>query len=107
MAARYVPDVGDIVWRHFSPHAGQHRPALVLSSARYNALTGLMVCCPMTTKARGYPFEVPIKSIRGGVVLADAVKNLDWRERRAQRKGRATPAELADVRAKLRALLAL
>ena len=58
--ARYVPDAGDIVWLEFDPQAGReqagHRPALVLSSAAYNGKTSLMVCCPMTTRIKGYPF---------------------------------------------------
>jgi len=39
------------------------------------------------------------------VVLADQVKSQDWRARRATRKGRVAPAELAEVRAKLVALI--
>jgi mRNA interferase MazF len=109
MATRYTPETGDIVWLHFDPQAGHeqagHRPALVLSPATYNKLSGLMLCCPMTTQIKGYPFEVPIKGSLVSVVLADQVKSMDWRVRKAVRKGRASPTELADVRAKLQALL--
>lgn len=105
----YVPDAGDIVWLDFDPQAGReqagHRPAIVLSPASYNAAAGLLVCCPTTTKIKGYPFEAPISGQPTSVALADQVKSLDWRERKARRKGRATPAELAEVRAKLRALI--
>ena len=97
----YVPEAGDIVWLHFTPQAGHeqagHRPALVLSPAAYNR-TGLMLCCPMTTKIKGYPFEVPIADDPPSVVLSDQVKSLDWRARSARRKGRVTGAELAAVR---------
>ncbi len=107
--ARYVPDAGDIVWLEFDPHAGHeqagHRPALVLSPAAYNGRTSLMVCCPLTTRIKGYPFEVAIAGRRGSIVLADQVKSLDWRARGAVRKGQAAPAELEEVRAKLRALV--
>ncbi len=63
MAARgYVPDAGDVVWLEFDPQAGHeqagHRPALVVSPAAYNGKAGLMVCCPMTTRIKGHPFEV-------------------------------------------------
>ena len=63
MATRgYVPESGDVVWLEFDPQAGHeqagHRPALVISPASYNGKTGLMVCCPMTTKIKGHPFEV-------------------------------------------------
>ena len=107
--AAYVPEAGDIVWLQFSPHAGHEqagpRPALVLSPARYNSRSGLMICCPMTTRVKGYPFEVAIAGDMAGVVLADQVKSLDWRARKARRKARAAPEELAEVRAKLRALI--
>ena len=106
---RYVPDAGDIVWLSFSPQAGReqagHRPALVLSPAAYNAKTSLMACCPMTTEIKNYPFEVVIAGTPASAVLADQVKSLDWRKRRARRKGTVSAAELADVRAKIRALI--
>ena len=107
--ARYVPDAGDIVWLEFDPQAGHeqagHRPAVVLSPAAYNCKTSLMVCCPLTTRIKSYPFEVAIAGKPDSVVLADQVKSLDWRARRATRKGRVSPAELEEVRAKLRALV--
>ena len=106
--ATYVPDAGDIVWLQFSPQAGHeqagHRPAVVLSPASYNRI-GLMLCCPMTTKRKGYPFEVAIDDDRQSAVLADQVKSLDWRARDAQRKGRISDGELAEVRAKASALI--
>jgi mRNA interferase MazF len=107
--ARYVPDAGDIAWLEFDPQAGHeqagHRPALVLSPAAYNGRTGLMICCPLTTRIKGYPFEVRLAGNPASVVLADQVRNLDWRARRATRKGRASPGELEEVRGKLRALI--
>jgi mRNA interferase MazF len=105
----FVPDTGDIVWLQFDPQVGHeqagHRPAVVLSPANYNGKTGLMVCCPLTTRIKGYPFEVLLGSQPGSAVLADQVKNLDWRARRATRKGKVTDLELRHVRAKLRALI--
>jgi len=56
-----------------------------ISPAAYNAKTGLALCCPITSRAKGYPFEcalppgLPIQ----GVVLADQIRSLDWRARRA------------------------
>jgi mRNA interferase MazF len=102
-AAAYVPDAGDIVWLDFSPQSGHEqagrRPAVVLSPAAYNRF-GLMLCCPMTTRVKGYPFEVSIAGDRGGVVLADQIKSLDWKVRNAQRKGAVSAAELSQIRAK-------
>lgn len=105
----YVPDAGDIVWLDFSPQAGHEqagrRPAIVLSPLPYNRVTGLMLCCPLTTQIKGYPFEVAINDARGSVVLSDQVKSLDWRVRNAERKGRVSDAELAAIRAKATALI--
>jgi mRNA interferase MazF len=107
--ARYVPDAGDIVWLNFTPQAGHeqggHRPALVLSPAAYNDKTSLMICCPMTTQIKNYPFEVFIAGAPSSVALADQVKSLDWRIRKAVRKGTVSSGELADVRAKIAALI--
>ncbi len=109
MARSYIPDAGDIVWISFDPQTGHeqagHRPAVVLSPAIYNAKTSLMVCCPMTTRIKNYPFEVVVAGASPSAVLADQVKSLDWRKRRAKRKGAISPVELADVRAKIRALI--
>jgi mRNA interferase MazF len=105
----YIPDAGDIVWIHFDPQAGHeqasHRPAVVLSPATYNSKAGLMLCCPTTTKVKGYPFEVKLAGSPLSVALADQVKSFDWRARKAQKKGRASAAELSEIRAKLHALI--
>ena len=104
----YIPEAGDIVWLQFNPQAGHeqagHRPALVLSPAKYNKI-GLMLCCPMTTKLKGYPFEVVIDGPQTSAALADQVKSLDWKVRKAKRKGQVTATELAEVRAKSVALI--
>ena len=107
----YVPNAGDLVWLQFDPQAGHeqagHRPALVLTPARYNGLRGMMICCPMTTRIKNYPFEVVVSRDPPSAVLADQVKSLDWRARRAVRKGKVAPDILVEVQAKIRALLML
>jgi len=104
----YVPEAGDIVWLHFDPQAGHeqagHRPAVVVSPAIYNKI-GLMLCCPMTTKIKGYPFEVAISGAKPSAVLSDQVKSLDWKVRKAKLKGNVTALELEEIRAKSTALL--
>ncbi len=110
-ARKYVPDRGDIVWLEFNPQAGHeqagHRPALVLSPATYNRRTGLMLCCPITTRIKGYPFEVAInrQSDTAGIILADQVKSLDWKARCAKKKGKAPTEVVTEALAKLHALL--
>jgi len=109
MPRGYVPESGDIVWLNFTPRAGHeqsgHRPALVLSPAEYNDKTSLMICCPLSTQIKNYPFEVVLAGTPSSAVLADQVKSLDWRSRKAKRKGRVSSEELGDVRAKIVALL--
>jgi mRNA interferase MazF len=107
----YVPDAGDIVWLHFDAQAGHEqagrRPALVLTPARYNGARGMAICCPMTTKIKGYVFEVVVSHKPPSAILADQIRSLDWRARQAQRKGVAEPRVVAEVRAKIKALLML
>ena len=110
MPRAYVPDTGEVVWLEFDSQAGHeqagHRPALVISPASYNGKTGLMVCCPISTKIKGYPFEVVIQV--DGVdcaVLSDQVKSLDWKARRAKMKAAVSTDALTHVKAKLKALL--
>jgi mRNA interferase MazF len=109
MPSSYIPQAGDIVWLNFTPQTGHeqagHRPALVLSPQAYNQKTSLMICCPITTHIKNYPFEVPIAGDPASVVLADQVKSLDWRSRKAKRKGSVSPDELTEVRAKIIALI--
>lgn len=98
-ARGYVPARGDLVWLEFTPQAGHEqagrRPALVISPEAYNGKVGLALFCPVTSRVKGYPFEVvlPDDLEVDGVVLADQLKSLDWRVRRAERIG-AAPAEV-------------
>lgn len=94
------------------PQAGHEqagrRPALVVSPVEYNARVGLALMCPITTRVKGYPFEVALPDGLGisGVVLADQVKSLDWRARQAEVAATAPGALTAEVLAKLGTLLA-
>jgi mRNA interferase MazF len=107
----YVPERGDVVCLDFDPQAGheqaKRRPAVVLSPAAYNGRTSLALCCPVTSQVKGYPFEValPAGGKVQGVVLADQVRSLDWRARRAAYLDALPAAALAQVLARARALL--
>lgn len=111
MAETYVPDRGDVVWIALHPQAGHEqagrRPAVVVSPRSYNRKAGLGLFCPVTSRVTGYPFEVPLPEglSVSGVVLADQVKSLDWRARRAELADRLPEASLAEVIGKLMALL--
>jgi mRNA interferase MazF len=107
----YCPDRGDIIWIDFTPKAGHEqpgkRPAIVLSPFAYNKAIGLMLCCPITSKEKGYPFEakIPEGYQLSGVVLSDHVRSLDWKARAATFVSRAPRALTEDVLAKLQTLL--
>jgi len=107
----FVPDAGDFVWLTCDPRAGHEQagrwPALVLSPKVYNAKSGLALACPMTSQVKGYPFEVVVPAGHGatGVILADHLKSIDWKARRAERLGRCTDEVMNEVRAKIAPLL--
>lgn len=111
MSRPYCPKRGDVVWLSFAPQAGHeqagHRPALTLSPVTYNKKTGLAVFCPVTTRVKNYPFEVPIPSglKASGVILSDQVKSLDWQARSAQFCCKVPEATLAEVLEKLNVLV--
>jgi mRNA interferase MazF len=79
----------------------------VLSPRIYNAKSGLALACPITNQAKGYPFEVPVPVGHGatGVILADHVKSVDWKARRAEKLGHCANEVTDEVRAKLAPLL--
>ncbi len=113
VARSYVPEAGDLVWLTFDPQAGHEqrgrRPALILSPRAYNAKARLALACPITSHAKGYPFEValPDDGKVTGVVLSDHVKSLDWNARRVEFAEAAPIDVVTDVREKLRALFGL
>ncbi|OGD30557.1 MAG: mRNA-degrading endonuclease [Candidatus Aminicenantes bacterium RBG_13_63_10] len=107
----YIPRRGDVVWLSLNPRAGHEqagrRPAVVLSPEAYNDKVGLAVFCPVTSRVKGYPFEVPLpqKLPVSGAILSDQVKNLGWRARRAERICSLPAETMNEVLGKLRALL--
>ncbi|HKU68466.1 MAG TPA: type II toxin-antitoxin system PemK/MazF family toxin [Candidatus Baltobacteraceae bacterium] len=111
MSVNAHPDRGDIVWIDFDPHGGhehgKRRPALVLSSGRYNARSGLALICPISSRAKGLRFEVPLDETGEtcGVVLADHIHSFDWRARRIEFRERAPQNVLDEVLARVAALL--
>jgi mRNA interferase MazF len=114
MTTPYVPDRGDLVWIDLDPQAGHEqagrRPALVLSARIYNAGSRrLAIICPVTSKAKGYPFEVSVPPGSGadGVIIADQVRSLDWVARSATSLGRVPEATVRGVTDLIATLLGL
>ncbi|WP_375455841.1 type II toxin-antitoxin system PemK/MazF family toxin [uncultured Methylobacterium sp.] len=109
----YCPDLGDIIFLNFSSHVGTEqgfiRPGLVLTPRAYNGLVGRCFACPITSRGRGYPYEValPAGLTIHGFVLADQGKPLSWSEGGARFADVAPEEVIADVKAKIAAFLQL
>jgi len=106
----YIPERGDIVWLNFSPQVGYEqqgkRPAIVISPQAYNKKTGLALFCPITTKQKGYPFEVKIDVGKiSGVVLSDQIKSLDWQQRDIQFIEKSTNESMNEIIKKINVLI--
>ncbi len=111
MKPGYVPKRGDLIWLDFTPQAGREqagrRPALVISKDEYNRKVGLLLACPITSRKKGYPFEVELPAGLPivGVALADQVRTLDWKARQADFIGRVDSNTVAEVLARFNALI--
>ncbi len=107
----YVPQRGDVVWITLNPQAGHEqsgrRTAVILSPHAYNAKVGLALLCPITSRVKGYPFEVRIPPglPAAGVILSDQIKSMDWRARKAEWICSLPPQTTAEVLAKSLTLL--
>lgn len=106
----YIPNRGDIVWLDFNPQLGHEqrgrRPAIVLSHKKYNEKIGLGIFCPITSKQKGYPFEVAIKGIKiDGSILSDQVKSLDWKIRNIEYIERVNDSILEEVLDKIKVII--
>jgi mRNA interferase MazF len=101
MVKGYIPAAGDLIWLDVDPQAGHeqagHRPAVVLSSISYNA-TGVLICVPVTTKIKGYPFEVELVGDVRSAALADQVCHKDWKAPGAKFIRKVEPDELEEIR---------
>jgi mRNA interferase MazF len=107
----YTPRRGDILWLQFDPQAGHEqagwRPALVISPQSYNGKVGLALMCPITSKVKGYPFEVSLPNNLkvNGAILADQIKSLDWKIRQAKFACEVPVDIIQEVLAKLEILI--
>ncbi len=110
MVKLYIPDRGDIVWLDFDQQAGHeqsgHRPAFVISPLAYNQRSNLALLCPITSKTKGWKFEVLLTDTQTkGVVLADQIKSLDWQARKINFIEKASENIINEVIGKIEALL--
>lgn len=106
-----APERGDLVWLEFTPQAGSEqsgsRPALVLSPKAYNGKVGLALFFPVTSKIKGYPFEVKLPDGYdvSVVLLSDQLNSLDWRSRKAKLIERVSSEVMAMVTARVLPLI--
>ena len=111
MSKHYTPARNDVVWLSFRLQSGREqagrRPAIVISPQIYNNKTGLSLFCPITSKSKGYPFEVqlPGSCAIQGVILSDQLKSLDWKTRQAEYICTVSSEIMKDVTNKLKTLI--
>ena len=106
----YIPDRGDIVWLNFDLQVGHeqsgHRPAFVISPLAYNQRLNLALLCPITSKTKGWKFEVILTDTKTkGVILADQIKSLDWQARKIDFIEKASENIIDEVISKIGTLL--
>lgn len=106
----YIPERGDIVWVDFDPTKGHEqsgrRPALVVSPRTYNAKSGLVLLCPITSRIKEYPYEVIIRAAeKANVILTDQLKSLDWKARRIRLIAKADHKTIREVQEKISTLI--
>ncbi len=107
----YVPAQGDVVWVDLDPRTGReqsgHRPALVLSQRDFAAVTGYAFVAPITSRVRGWPFEVvlPDGLPVSGAVLVDQSRSIDIQARHLRYACGSSQAVLAEALGKLQAIV--
>jgi mRNA interferase MazF len=106
----YIPDRGDIVWPNFNPQSRHEqkgkRTAIVISPKEYNEKVGLGLFCPITSKIKGYPFEVKIETEKiNGAVLSDQIKSFDWKTREIEFITKDAPEKIEEIISKLSVLI--
>ncbi len=84
-----IPERGDIIQLELNPRTGSeqagYRPAIIISPLAYNQISKIIMVCPITSRKKGWPFEVelPAQMQTYGVVLADHLRAVDCSARKA------------------------
>jgi mRNA interferase MazF len=109
--SKYIPSRGDIIWLDFNPQKGReqagHRPAIVISPKQFNSLSSLVFVCPITSKVKGFSFEVPLTEglSTKGVVLIHHLRSVDWKTRGVKFVEEAPNEIIEEISAKLKPLI--
>jgi mRNA interferase MazF len=110
MVKKFIPKQGDIILVSFDPTSGHEqkgdRPAIVVSSSEYNMRSGMILVCPITSKSKGYVFEIPIttKKIRGSI-LVDQIRPMDWFARKPIFLEKSSPEHIGQIRVLISSLI--
>lgn len=106
-----LPEAGDIAWVDLDPVKGTEqagrRPALIVSELIYHEASTRAVICPISNVERPWPFNVslPAGMQTTGAVLVDQIRTVDRSERLFRVVERAPREVLAEVRARIVALV--
>jgi mRNA interferase MazF len=109
----YQPEPGDFIWTDFDPRVGREqsgrRPALVVSPRAFWRASGFAIVCPITSRVKGFGTStvIPAGLSVAGEILNSHVRSIDTTARPIGFAGRAPAAVLAEVRAKLAALMGI
>ena len=109
----YIPKRGDFIRLSFDPQAGHeqmgNRPALVISHTSFNQKMGFVFVCPVTNTKRENPFYVQIVGEKNvtGVIMADQLRSLDYRARKATFIGKCLNELFLEVLARIEPIIAL
>ncbi len=107
----YIPERGDFAWLRFDPQTGHeqmgNRPALVVSHADFNRKIGFAFVCPVSNTRRKNPFyvKIPDGEVVTGVIMADQLRSLDCRARKASFLGKCPEQLLQDVLRRIKPIL--
>lgn len=107
----YIPKRGDFIRLSFDPQAGHeqmgNRPALVVSQTSFNQRMGFVFVCPVTNSKRENPFYVAISGGKNvtGVIMADQLRSLDYRARKATFVGKCSNELFLEVLARIEPII--
>jgi mRNA interferase MazF len=102
---------GDIIQLELNPRTGSDRagdrPGMIISPLAYNRISKIVLVCPITSRKKGWPFEVelPVQMQTYGVVLVDQLRAVDCSARKAVFVEKAPPELIDEVLARLEPLL--
>lgn len=83
------PERGDIIQLELNPRTGSeqagYRPAIMISPLAYNRISKIVLVCPITSRKKGWPFEVelPAQMQTYGIVLVGQLRAVDCSARKA------------------------